>query len=285
VPHCLNFIKSLVHQWHLFKYIAMKKIIVVLLLNVLIGNQIIAQRKTTPAPTTRAVAAKSTPKEKDESVDYSSVLTFGATTNTSAGLLGGFVLRKADRLDNTLFGKTQFRYLALELVNVRHPKELPTPSGTGERFTPGKQNYLFVLRPQYGREIVLSSRNGDEGIAINGILAAGLSLGIAKPYYVRYQVRPGITKTEPYDPATQSLESILGKGGFFQGLDQAQIVPGINLKAALSFELSAFRSNLTGIEVGFLAEILSKKVIIMPFADNKSTFTSAYITVYFGSKK
>ena len=175
--------------------------------------------------------------------------------------------------------------MALEVVNVRHPKEVPTPAGTGERFTPGKQNYLFVLRPQYGREIVLSSRNGDEGIAINGILAAGLSLGIVKPYYVRYQVRPGIVKTEPYDPATQSLESILGRGGFLQGLDKSQILPGINLKAALSFELSAFRSNLTGIEVGFLAEILSAKAVIMPLADNKSTFTSAYVTIYFGSKK
>jgi hypothetical protein len=263
----------------------MKKTIVVLVLSVLIGYEAIAQRKTIPAPTTRAVAGRATPKEKDESIDYSSVLTFGATTNTNAGLLGGFVVRKANRLESTLFGKTQFRYLALEVVNVRHPKEVPTPSGTGERFTPGKQNYLFVLRPQYGREIVLSSRNGDEGIAINGILAAGLSLGIVKPYYVRYQVRPGVVKTEPYNPATQSLESILGKGGFLQGLDQAQIVPGINFKAALSFELSAFRNNLTGIEVGFLAEILSKKVVIMPFADNKNTFTSAYVTIYFGSKK
>ncbi len=264
----------------------MKKIIVVLLLSVVVGQQANAQRKTTPVPTGRAAAAKTTPKQKDESIDYSSVITFGATTNTNAGLLGGFVIRKANRLENTFFGKTQFRYLSLEAVNVRHPKELPTPSnGTGERFTPGKQNYLFVIRPQYGREIVLSSRNGEEGIAINGILAAGLSLGIVKPYYVRYQVRPGVTKTEPYNPAVQPLESILGKGGFLQGLDQSQIVPGINFKAALSFELSAFRSNLTGIEVGFLAEILSKKVVIMPFTDNKSTFTSAYVTIYFGSRK
>ncbi len=265
----------------------MKKIIVVLLLIVVVGRQANSQRKITPISSSQSAASKTTPKEKDESIDYSSVLTFGATTNTNAGLLGGFVIRKANRLENTLFGKTQFRYYSLEAVNVRHPKELPTPSnGTGERFTPGKQNYLFVLRPQYGREIVLSSRNGDEGIAINGILAAGLSLGIVKPYYVRYQIRPGSTpKTEPYDPAVQPLETILGKGGFFQGLGQSQIVPGINFKAALSFELSAFRSNLTGVEVGFLAEILSKKVIIMPFTDNKSTFTSAYVTIYFGSKK
>ncbi len=263
----------------------MKKIIAALLLVVLAGYGVNAQRKVQPTTTTRAAARSSVSKIKDESIDYSSVLTFGATTNTSAGLLGGFVVRKANRLENTLFGKTQFRYLALEIVNVRHPKEVPTPAGTGERFTPGKQNYLFAVRPQYGREIVFSSRNGDEGIAINGILAAGLSLGIVKPYYVRYQVRPGIIKTEPYNPTTQSLESILGKGGFLQGLDKSQILPGINFKAALSFELSAFRSNLTGIEVGFLAEIFSSKAVIMPLADNKSTFTSAYVTVYFGSKK
>jgi hypothetical protein len=262
-----------------------KKIIVVLVVGLLLGNRAIAQLKKAASKPARDIINGNVPKETDDDINYSSVLTFGATTNTNSGLLGGFVVRKANRLANTLFGKTQFRYLALEVVNVRHPKEVPIPSGTGARFTPGKLNYLFMLRPQYGREIILSSRNGDEGIAINGILAAGLSLGIVKPYYVQYQVRPGVVKIEPYDPAKQSLESILGTGGFLQGLGESQIVPGINFKAALSFELSAFRSNLTGIEIGFLAEILSQKVTIMPFADNKNTFTSAYLTIYFGTKK
>ena len=243
-------------------------------------------QRTKPVVTNSKKAAPEPKKIKDEDeIDYSHVTTYGATTNTNSGILGGFVVRNSRRLENTLFGKTAFRYIALEVVNVKHPKELPIQSGSGSRFVPGKLNYLFVLRPQYGREIILSSRNGDEGIAINAILAAGLSIGIQKPYYVQYQVKPGQVRTEPYNPAVQPIESILGTGGLLQGLDKSTLIPGLNFKAALSFELSAFRSNLTGIEVGFLLETLSQKAVIMSFAENNSFYSSAYVTIYFGNKK
>ncbi len=100
---------------------------------------------------------------EEEEEDYATITTYGITTNTNSGLLGGLVFRHSTRLENELFGRRQYRYLGLELVNVRHPKELSQSSNTGSRFTPGKQNYLFVLRPQYGREIILSNRNNDEG--------------------------------------------------------------------------------------------------------------------------
>ncbi len=264
----------------------MKKILIFFLLCVYTVQVGFGQRAK-PAPKITQKAAKKVEKTErnEEEIDYSTVTTYGLTTNTNSSLIGGFTLRNSRRLDNTLFGKTQFRYMALEVVNVKHPKEFPLQSGNGSRFIPGKLNYLFVLRPQYGREIVLSSRNGDEGIAINAILAVGFSLGIQKPYYVQYQVKPGQVRTEPYDPAKQPLESILGSGGFLQGFDKSTFIPGLHFKAGINFELSAFRRNLTGIEVGFLVETLAQKPIIMSFAENNSSFTSAYLTVYFGSKK
>lgn len=223
---------------------------------------------------------------EEEQEDYSTITTYGITTNTNSGLLGGFVFRHSTRLENELFGRPQYRYLGLELVNVRHPKELSQSSNTGSRFTPGKQNYLFALRPQYGREIILSNRNNDEGISINGIVAVGASLGILKPYYIQYQVRPGVVRTEAYDPVKHTdLGNILGSGNILQGLGNSKIIPGVNAKIAFSFELSAFRSNLTGLEVGFLTELFSKAPIIIPFAENRSLFTSGYVTLFFGNKK
>ena len=223
---------------------------------------------------------------EEEQEEYSTITTYGITTNTNSGLLGGFVFRHSTRLENELFGRPQYRYLGLELVNVRHPKELSQSSNTGSRFTPGKQNYLFALRPQYGREIILSNRNNDEGISINGIVAVGASLGILKPYYIQYQVRPGVVRTEAYDPVKHTdLGNILGSGNILQGLGNSKIIPGVNAKIAFSFELSAFRSNLTGLEVGFLTELFSKAPIIIPFAENRSLFTSGYVTLFFGNKK
>ncbi|MFN8345814.1 MAG: hypothetical protein U0X91_12455 [Spirosomataceae bacterium] len=223
---------------------------------------------------------------EEEEEDYATITTYGITTNTNSGLLGGLVFRHSTRLDNELFGRRQYRYLGLELVNVRHPKELSQSSNTGSRFTPGKQNYLFVLRPQYGREIILSNRSNDEGISINGIVALGASLGILKPYYIQYQVRPGVVRTEAYDPVKHTdLGNILGSGNLLQGLGNSKIIPGVNAKIAFSFELSAFRSNLTGLEVGFLTELFAKAPVIIPFAENRSLFTSGYVTLFFGNKK
>jgi hypothetical protein len=253
----------------------LKKIFYLLISTWLVLGQWAAAQQRKPAATT----------DPDDD-DYASVTTYGITTNTNSGILGGFVVRHSKRLPNELFGKRQYRYLAIEAVNVKHPKEITEPSNSGARFTPGKENYLFVVRPQYGREFVLSNRNADEGISINGIVAVGPSIGIVKPYFVQFQSRPGQSSTLPYNPSSVPIGSnILGSGGMFQGFDQASIVPGVNLKMAVSFELSTFRSNSTGLEIGFLAEAFTKKIVIMSLADNYNVFTSGYITLFFGNKK
>ncbi|MFN4146275.1 MAG: hypothetical protein ACK4GN_10670 [Runella sp.] len=222
---------------------------------------------------------------ENEEEEYATFTTYGITTNTNSGLLGGIAFRHSTRLDHLFLGKRQYRYLGLELVNVRHPKEVAQTSNTGARFTPGKQNYLFVLRPQYGREIVLSNRTADEGISINGIFAVGGSLGILKPYFIQFQSRPGNIVTEAYDPVRHAdAGSILGAGSIFQGLGQSRIIPGVNSKVAFSFELSSFRNSLTGIEIGFLTEVFAKAPIIIPSAENRSFFTSAYVTLFFGNR-
>lgn len=238
--------------------------------------------------------AQRTDSEED---NYRTVTTFGITTNTNAGVIGGFAFRQSKLIDGTLFGLPQSRYLNIELVNVKHPKELQSSANSvGSRFIEGKENYLFVLRPQYGREVKLFQRGADEGVAVNGILAAGPSLGIIKPYYVEVSYG-NATRTVPASEVngfvTPTGETVIGAGGFFQGLDKSTLTVGLNVKAALNFELSAFRSNTTGLEIGFLAEIFPSKVVIIPNTapggnrsdGNRSVFTSGYITLFFGSKK
>ena len=234
--------------------------------------------------TSGSVVGQVKPIDTDDD-NYQSVTSLGVTTNTNAGLLGGFVFRQSKLLSGTLFGNKQFRYFAVEVVNVKHPKEIPqAPSFSGSRFTFGKENYLFVVRPQYGREITLFQRSADEGITINGIFAAGPSLAIIKPYYV--EVAEGNrTRTVSYANAVSGAKSIVGAGGFFQGFGESKFSVGVNVKAAISFELSAFRNNTTGVEIGFLTELFPQKIIIMPSADNRSFFTSGFVTLYFGSKK
>lgn len=233
-----------------------------------------------------SVSANGQVKPADSDDDnYHSVTSLGITTNTNAGLLGGFVFRQSKLLPGTFLGKKQFRYLAIEAVNVKHPKEIAQmASYSGTRFTYGKENYLFVIRPQYGREISLFQRSADEGITINGIFAVGPSLGIIKPYYVEIS-EGNRTRTVSYATAVKNSSSISGAGGFFQGFGESKFTVGVNVKAAVSFELSAFRNNTTGLEIGFLAEAFPQKIVIMPGAQNRSFFTSGFVSLYFGSKK
>ena len=231
---------------------------------------------------------KTKSKAEDSEESYKSFTSFGLTTNTNSGILGGAVFRQSSALSSKLFGKNQYRYLAVELVNVKHPKELSQQDFvTGARFVYGKRNYLFALRPEYGREITLFNRHEDEGISISAIVAAGPTLGLEKPYMVQFQEKDGRVVTRPLkiEENVDPYEGAIGAGSFFQGFGQMKIVPGIHVKTALSFELSAFRENVTGVEIGFLAEAYSRKVEIMTIADNRSFYTSGYITLYFGSKK
>ena len=233
---------------------------------------------------TEIYAQRRSVKNEDAEETYKSFTSVGITTNTNSGILGGAVFRQSSALGSKMFGKNAYRYLALELVNVKHPKELSTQDFvTGARLVYGKQNYLFVLRPEYGREIALFSRQDDEGISISGILAAGPSLGFEKPYMVQYQGSDGRVTTQPFDP--DRAGDIIGAGSFFQGFGKSKLVPGLHVKTAMSFELSAFRDNVTGVEIGFIAEAFSRKITIMADAQNKAFFTSGYLTLYFGSKK
>ncbi|TDE12800.1 hypothetical protein [Dyadobacter psychrotolerans] len=226
-------------------------------------------------------------KTEDLEDSYKTFTSFGLTTNTNSGILGGAVFRQSSILSSKFSGKNQYRYLAVELVNVKHPKELAQQNFvSGARFVEGKLNYLFSLRPEYGREVTFFSRHEDEGISISGIVAVGPTIGLEKPYMIQVEGtdRRVVTKSIDAD-AANPYEGFIGSGSFFKGFGQMNFVPGVHLKTALSFELSAFRENVTGVEIGFLAEAFARKPNIMLYAENKSFFSSGYITLYFGSKK
>ncbi|MFN8356654.1 MAG: hypothetical protein U0Y10_19525 [Spirosomataceae bacterium] len=222
----------------------------------------------------------------DDVNDYNSLFGYGITTNTNAGVIGGGALKKTVFLNQTKSGRNQYHYFGLELVNVKHPKEKQLQAPNGSRFIYGKQNYLLALRPQYGREITLFHRSADEGVQINGVIAAGPSIGIVKPYYIQYEYRRGLVRTEPYDPAVHTqFNSIIGSGNFFEGFDQATFNLGGHIKTGINFELDAFRTSSIGLEIGFLMEQYSKEIVIFPKANNRSFFTSGYITLYIANKK
>jgi hypothetical protein len=225
-----------------------------------------------------ALSAFAQAEEEDDV--YDSEFSYGVNLNTNAGLIGGIMFKYTRKASSTMY-----HYFYLEVVDVKHPREKRISNQTVS-LTPYKQNYLFAVRPSYGRELVLFRKAPEQGVQINAILAAGPSFGLIKPYYVLWNRNPANIQSVPYNPSMQPGE-VLSSGSFFDGFDQMQIKLGAHIKAAMSFELGTFRNNVTGFEVGLLAEAFTQKIAIMDPTQTspQSVFTSAYINIFFGSRK
>jgi hypothetical protein len=167
-------------------------------------------------------------------------------------------------------------------MNVKNPKEnrISNPLN-GNSFIWGKENYLYSIRLQYGREQVLFKKAAFQGLQIHAILAGGPSIGLVAPYYI--QNSQGVN--EPFDPEKHiNYMNILGTGNILQGLGESQVKFGLNLKPALSFEFGAFKSNVSGIELGFVFEGFTEEIILVPNTDNDQFFTSFFVTLFYGRR-
>ncbi|PLK45021.1 hypothetical protein C0V77_07200 [Emticicia sp. TH156] len=243
------------------------------------------RRSSTPPPVVNKPDSKKTERKKE---DYK-MLAYGLTTNTNSGLLGGFVVRHSKSIGTYKWNPVH-QYIAFEAVNIKNNKERSEPTIIANRIIYGKTNYLFSLRPQYGREIVYFRKNGEDGIGISVIAAVGPSLGLQKPYYIKYdRDGKGAVDVVQFDPNIHTdFNRIQGSAGIWQGLfTSMKVIPGAHAKLAANIDINTFGNNMTGFEVGLTAEYFSKTPEIMSnqLTTNSRFYTAGYLTIYFGSKK
>ncbi|MBL0741540.1 hypothetical protein [Chryseolinea lacunae] len=221
--------------------------------------------------------------QTQDSYDYGSEFTWGINKNTSGGLIGGLVFKKAHKLNDRVL-----ETFGLEIMNVKHPQERRTNSvQTGNLFIYGKSNYLYAIRLQYGRDIILFKKAPHQGVEIKGVFALGPTIGIVAPYYVEYYPENGsggVTVRAPYNPSI-NINYIAGTGRLFEGLSDSKIKPGLNFKAAMNFELGTIKSQVTGFEAGFLLDAYSGTVEMMPGTKNYSMYPTLFLTLFYGSRK
>ncbi|MBK5280054.1 MAG: hypothetical protein JJE09_14435 [Bacteroidia bacterium] len=223
--------------------------------------------------------------QSTDSYDYNSEFTWGINKNSSGGLIGGFVFKKARKLNTWMF-----ETFNLEIMNVKHPQEVRRSSNsTGSYFIFGKSNYLYAIRFQYGRDFILFKKASQQGVEVKLVTAAGPSIGIVAPYFIERSVDNSLfaTKNEQYDPENRdhSFNNILGTGHIFEGLGNSKIQLGANLKAGLNFELGTLKSQVTGFEVGFLMDTYFNKVVLMPSSINNRVFPTIFFTLFYGTRK
>ena len=208
--------------------------------------------------------------------EYTIENTWGINKSTSSGLIGGVIFKHSVRNS-----KNSFTSYGLELINVKHPAEQKIVAGTGNSFTLSKTNRLFAIRGQYGREYLLFKKAPQQGIQINLILTVGPSIGLESPYYIVYDQ----TSRVPYDPSIHNIEKISDHAFFLQGVFQSNIVIGANVKTALSFEFGSQKSSVSGFEAGFLLDAYTRKINMISEAENYAVWPTAFITLFYGSRK
>lgn len=219
-------------------------------------------------------------REDTGNYEYDREVLFGVNKNTNGGLIGGFVLKMGYRID-----ETNFQFFGLDLVNVKHPKEVRYNTVMGNSFVYGKSNYLYSIRPYYGRELIVFKKAPQQGVQVSLLGALGPTLGIIAPYYIEYSTNR-VTVREQYDPEVhQSIFNILGPGRVFEGIGRSQAAFGGNAKAAVLFEFGVFKSNVTGLELGYQLEGFTKEIVLMPTVENRQVFQSVYFTFYYGFRK
>ncbi len=222
--------------------------------------------------------------QTQDSYDYNSEFTFGINKNSYGGLIGGFVFKKARRID-----KKVFETFGLEVMNVKNPHEVRTQApSSGNYFIYGKSHYLYALRLQYGRDLILFTKAPQQGVEVKAVFAIGPSIGVVAPYYVQVDPTGGgqgyYTENVPYTPDI-TFGQIQGTGSLFEGLFESKIQLGANLKAAMNFELGTAKSQVTGFEAGFLLDVYASTVVLMPSAENRAVYPTVFLTLFWGSRK
>jgi hypothetical protein len=209
--------------------------------------------------------------------EYNREFIWGVTKSTNSGLIGGLILKYGFSL-----GERKYQTFGLEMVNIKHPQEQRQFTTTGT-FIWGKTNYLYSVRMQYGREWLLFKKAPQQGVQVSGILAAGPSLGLEAPYYVNYGSHNNVRRVQ-FDPAL-TYEDIRGAGNIFHSIGNAKLVPGFNVKSSLSFEFGTFRSNVMGLETGFMFEGFSREINMLSNQNSQQFFPNAFVTLYYGSRR
>ncbi|MBM3425363.1 MAG: hypothetical protein FJX97_00085 [Bacteroidetes bacterium] len=220
-------------------------------------------------------------REDTGNYEYDREYLLGVNKNTNGGMIGGVALKVGTRIDDS-----QFAFFGLELANVKHPKEVRYTTVTGNNYIFGKSNYLYAIRPHYGREVILFKKAPNQGVQVSALGAVGPSIGLIAPYFIEYALNRVEAVVEQYDPAVhQSRFNILGTGRLLEGVGQSELALGGMAKAALYFEFGVFKSNATGLEVGYQVEGFQKKIPLILREQNRQFFQSAYFTLFFGFRK
>lgn len=180
--------------------------------------------------------------------------------------------------------------LDIEFTTLRHPKEIKV-TGTAEnnkRFVYGKVNSVYCLRAGIGIQQAIFKKADRKAIEIRVHYLLGATAALAKPYYVqifRGDAVNGFTqKSVPFNSATFTQDSVIGKGTFMDGLAETKVYPAINARVNLSFEYAPLSYMVRAFEVGVSADFYPVGLPIMARNPKENLILTVHAGFVFGKK-
>jgi hypothetical protein len=190
----------------------------------------------------------------------------------------------------------------VDISQVYHPKELKINSKLKNpnndkgpeflKYVYGKINVFLPVNIGYQYRKNFTSRLASNHIRLHGVVGAGLSFGIVKPYYltIAKQQSSGsfaaIAEKYAEGNASNFLDErfIYGTAGFMKGWGELEIMPGLTTKAAIQFEYAITNKNLFVVEIGGQFSGYLQQVPIMATVKNSAIFPSMYVSVKKGAR-
>jgi hypothetical protein len=176
-----------------------------------------------------------------------------------------------------------------ENFNVVNPGE-PKPVS----YKYGKINNFYQLKIGYGNYKPISGRLDKKSVTINWTYAAGLSIGILKPYYLDLLIPEGNVYVRKYEKYSEQNKTsfldlnnqgtIVGGSDFTKGITEIKIQPGLALRSGFYFDYAATKKSFIGVEIGAGLELYTKKIPIMINTNNSAYFLTLYADFRFGKR-
>ena len=152
----------------------------------------------------------------------------------------------------------------------------------------GKVNRLYALRPMIGISKELAEKQNKNSVGVNAFILLGPSIGFLKPNFVDIEYfdlsNPNVIVTESvrYNPELNKFDQIIGYSPFFRGIDQSKIVGGISFKLGTEFNWGYYSSDFKSIEVGVLIDWFPSRPELLHFVQNKTVYSSFYLSFAIG---
>lgn len=187
------------------------------------------------------------------------------------------------------------KFYRIEFVTIRHPKEYKETAflNRSRPYAFGKINSFYNLQATKGKMNLLADKGRKNGVEISWLYAYGVSIGIAKPYYLLDCKGSDFCSERvavKYSPETEDVFLNPGQGGQVSkapgslGWTEVKIYPGIHAKLGVNIDFALFDDLIQAVEFGVKINAYAKRIPILISDNNNFIFPNVYIKASLGRR-